>query len=585
MIMLKKIHDRFHRLNFEKKTKIFISCVIVGSAFLILLMSTLSSMFSISKRSKNLINSYLDKVSQSYSTTIEQYYNLANSLIPNNYIQDYLNNKNDDNAEIIGAVLGQLLLQQPNINFLVITRPDRNYIYRGKMSLFTSDYLDNAYKVNSKSVSTGYGESEISITDDFFLDETYSVTFYSPIYDMRRIGKIIGNICINLSKETISFLFNKSGLNMTFDTYLVDKNCKIVFGENSAQINNSVLDSYVLGIDSGEIRKDGKVFLYKKIEKSDYYVLGEIENSELRRDTVVTFIVLCGAILVMVIFCLSISNRLIKVYYTPFNSLIRNMQKVANGNLDTRIDIVNATEDLLIIESAFNTMMNRINDLIIQKEIEQKRVEQLRINALHSQIKPHFLYNTLDCIHWQAAVEGKTEVSTMVKALASYYRICLSKGKDIIPLSKEIEHVENYLVIQKMRYGDIIENEITIPEELKKTVIPKLTLQPLVENSIYHGLRVKEGNHGKIVICAEKKKSCVIITVSDSGNGMEKAQIEKINNSLDKLDESFGYGVYNVNQRIRLQFGDDYGLFFFDNEFGGVSVNIKIPDTQMEEEY
>lgn len=583
--MLKRIHNYFHKLSFEHKTKIFISLVIVGCATLILLMSTLSSLFSISKRSRNLINSYLDTVSQSYSSTIDHYSNLANSLISNTYIQDYLNKKKDDNVEVIGSVLGQLLLQQPNINFLVISRPDEEYIYRGKMSLFTSNYLENKSIVASKSESTGYGESEISITDDFFQEGEFTVTFYSPIYDMRRIGKVIGTTCINFTKESISFLFNKSGLNMTFDTYLVDKNCQIVFAENSSQINKKVLNNKLLTLNSGEIRENGKVFLYKKVEKSDYYILGEIESEELRRDSILTFIVLFGAICVMVFFCLSVSNKLVKGFYSPFNSLVANMQKVSKGNLDTRIQLVNASQDLLIIEETFNTMMNTINELIAQKEAEQKRVETLRINALHSQIKPHFLYNTLDCIHWQAAAEGQTEVSTMVKALASYYRICLSKGKDIIPLAKEIEHIENYLVIQKMRYGEIIESDIKVSDKVKNIAIPKMTLQPLVENAIYHGLRVKEGRHGKIFIEADEKESCLIICISDTGNGMGKAQFEKINNSLDKFNESFGYGIYSVNQRIRLQFGKEYGLYFFENEYGGVSVNIKIPNTPMEDEF
>lgn len=189
----------------------------------------------------------------------------------------------------------------------------------------------------------------------------------------------------------------------------------------------------------------------------------------------------------------------------------------------------------------------------------------------------HFLYNTLECIHWQAIAEGNKEISTMVKALAKYYRICLSKGHDVITIREEVEHIRNYMIIQNMRYDNIIGSEIVVESQVEESLIPKLTLQPLVENSIYHGMKVKEGKTGTFYLTAYKNEDEVIIKVSDTGTGMSQEQIDEMNEQLSRYEDSFGYGVRNVNKRIELLFGEGYGLNYQKNDLGGVTVVIHLP--------
>lgn len=273
-------------------------------------------------------------------------------------------------------------------------------------------------------------------------------------------------------------------------------------------------------------------------------------------------------------------GRLIRQFYRPINTVVNTMGAVEEGRLDMRIDTQRLREsdpDSRKLAEGFNSMMDKINLLMVQVKEEQHQMEQIRFNALQSQIKPHFLYNALECIHWQAVADKNKKISVLVKALAQYYRICLSKGKEIIPLSLELEHVKAYMTIQQMRYGDIIEMELFVPERLKEIQIPKMTLQPLVENSIYHGIRVKEGKKGKVEIAAQTEGKNVWLTVSDSGTGMEKEEIMEMNRSLSIHDDSFGYGVRNVNKRIELLFGRPYGLKFEANDKGGVRVIICLP--------
>lgn len=210
---------------------------------------------------------------------------------------------------------------------------------------------------------------------------------------------------------------------------------------------------------------------------------------------------------------------------------------------------------------------------------------ELCFNSLQSQIQPHFLYNTLDCIHWQAVSDGNQEISTLVKALARYYRICLSKGHDVISLEMEMEHVRNYLIIQNMRYDHIIGSEITLGKGCRDAMIPKLTLQPLVENSIYHGIKVRDGKEGSISLTARREGDIVEIILADTGTGMAQRQIDEMNQHLSEYDESFGYGVRNVNKRIELLYGAEYGLHYLRNVSGGVTVEIRIPYvTKIQEE-
>ena len=283
-------------------------------------------------------------------------------------------------------------------------------------------------------------------------------------------------------------------------------------------------------------------------------------------------------VLIIVLIIVSIIIRaLVRKMYQPLNKVVSNMDYVATGSLRTRINVDNMGEDFAKLAIGFNSMMDEIEVLMEQVKLEQHQLEQIRFNALQSQIQPHFLYNTLECIHWQAIAEGNKEISTMVKALAKYYRICLSKGHDVITIREEVEHIRNYMIIQNMRYDNIIGSEIVVESQVEESLIPKLTLQPLVENSIYHGMKVKEGKTGTLYLTAYKNEDEVIIKVSDTGTGMSQEQIDEMNEQLSRYEDSFGYGVRNVNKRIELLFGEGYGLNYQKNDSGGVTVVIHLP--------
>lgn len=309
----------------------------------------------------------------------------------------------------------------------------------------------------------------------------------------------------------------------------------------------------------------------------DYYIVSSLASVELYKPSIRTIFLLTVVLVILVFVCLNIVKRAIIKLYEPLDKVVRKMDDVAAGTLTVRIDEKNMGEDFVKLATGFNSMMEEIIVLMKQVKMEQHQMEQIRFNALQSQIQPHFLYNTLECIHWQAVADGNKEISVLVKALARYYRICLSKGHDVIPLNMEVEHVQNYLIIQNMRYDDIIGSSVDIDPKCKNAMIPKLTLQPLIENSIYHGIKIKEGKQGNVSLCAVRKGNLVKIFIEDTGTGMTQEQIDEMNQCLSEYDEGFGYGVRNVNKRIELLYGQEYGLHYLSNEYGGVTVEIVLP--------
>ena len=218
---------------------------------------------------------------------------------------------------------------------------------------------------------------------------------------------------------------------------------------------------------------------------------------------------------------------------------------------------------------------------------KQKRKAELR--ALQAQINPHFLYNTLNAITWQAADQGAEEISILSNSLGKFFRISLSKGAEIITLREEIEHVSSYLDIQRIRYHSKLNYKIDVGVQWLDLRVIKLILQPLAENSIYHGIKEKQGS-GLIRIyeepCEEENEKILRLIVWDNGAGIPKDKLNVLNETLKKgeTDRLEGYGIYNVNERIRLFYGENYGLQFesVEGQWTKAMLTLPIRDGEMD---
>ncbi|MCR5656380.1 MAG: sensor histidine kinase [Butyrivibrio sp.] len=213
-----------------------------------------------------------------------------------------------------------------------------------------------------------------------------------------------------------------------------------------------------------------------------------------------------------------------------------------------------------------------------QVKKEQKLLRKAEFEVLQAQINPHFLYNTLDAIVWSAEAGNQRQVVKMVGSLSDFFRSSLNKGKEIVTIKEEIQHVRSYLEIQQIRYQDILSYQLEVSEDLYPYHIPKITIQPIIENALYHGIKNKRGG-GMIRVTGNIHDDMIEIIVADNGMGMEEGRLQAVRESLshEKPEHSAIYGMYNVNERIKLEFGEEYGLSV-DSKYGyGTTVTITLP--------
>lgn len=268
----------------------------------------------------------------------------------------------------------------------------------------------------------------------------------------------------------------------------------------------------------------------------------------------------------------------------PIRKLSEVTDQVAKGDLTVRSDVRSGAE-VSVLNDSLNTMIDKINELLEQVKTEQGRLRKAEFELLQSQINPHFLYNTLDTIVWLAEAGEQKKVVDMVGSLSDFFRTSLNQGKDMVSVKEELQHSRSYLEIQQVRYQDILQYEIQVPETLFCYLIPKITIQPLVENALYHGIKNKRGI-GKIMITGKREKDYFVLIVEDNGAGMSRERLEAVREGMNQKfqTEKDIYALYNVNERIRLNFGQKYGLSI-DSVLGeGTTVQVMLPFTYQERE-
>lgn len=268
----------------------------------------------------------------------------------------------------------------------------------------------------------------------------------------------------------------------------------------------------------------------------------------------------------------------------PIRKLSEVTDQVAKGDLTVRSDVRSGAE-VSVLNDSLNTMIDKINELLEQVKTEQGRLRKAEFELLQSQINPHFLYNTLDTIVWLAEAGEQKKVVDMVGSLSDFFRTSLNQGKDMVSVKEELQHSRSYLEIQQVRYQDILQYEIQVPETLFCYLIPKITIQPLVENALYHGIKNKRGI-GKIIITGKREKDYFVLIVEDNGAGMSRERLEAVRKGMNQKSQTEKdiYALYNVNERIRLNFGQKYGLSI-DSVLGeGTTVQVMLPFTYQERE-
>ena len=269
----------------------------------------------------------------------------------------------------------------------------------------------------------------------------------------------------------------------------------------------------------------------------------------------------------------------------PIDRLEEVTTRLAEGTLDARLRETEVTE-LRNLTISVNTMADRLEEMMQKSHKDERNLRKAELRTLQAQINPHFLYNTLDAITWKAEAGEKNEVIQLTGALSNFFRISLSSGADWIPIGQEKKHIEGYLTIQQTRYRDIMRYEIDIPDEIGEYYMLKLLLQPLVENALYHGIKIKRGG-GSIRVVGRLVENMLEFSVSDTGTGMTTEQLQELNERMKEGQPTVsrgtgGFGLVNVNLRIRLYYNQSEGLKIVSDE-NGTTVSFRVPCRTKEE--
>ena len=323
--------------------------------------------------------------------------------------------------------------------------------------------------------------------------------------------------------------------------------------------------------------------IQERISEYIYYESSSMEATRLKieHQRTVVFRVVVIAIILIAALSIYLSIVISRGITVPIDELCRVTDEVANGNFDVRAEFESGDE-LMQLEYSLNSMTSQLNDLVENIRKEQINSRNLELRLLQSQINPHFLYNTLDNILWLSEDGKKEEVASIVTSLSKFFRTTLSGGREFVRIRDEISHIESYLEIQQFRYRDIMDYEIDAPEKYLGFSIIKMTLQPIVENALYHGLKNKRGKGLlKIGIYGREDLEQLVLTVEDNGIGMKEEELLHIRRIADGLEkpsiDNSGFGIANVAERLRLNYGNACGLHY-ESEYGvGTKAEIIIP--------
>ena len=393
-----------------------------------------------------------------------------------------------------------------------------------------------------------------------------------------------GILLIHLNYTGLKLLLDGVTLGNEGYIYLIDGNGEIIYHPRAQLIdsgleheNNRAVSEYRDGIYQETFQGEERVITVKSVGYTGWKLIGvaprqTVSLNSLKTQLLVVFVA------AFILFLMSLVNSYISSRITtPIRKLELSVNEIEKGNLNAKVDAEGSYEIRHLGQSVQN-MAKQIQVLMADIVSEHEKKRKQEFDTLQSQINPHFLYNTLDIIVWMIENEKPDQAVKAVTALARFFRISLSRGKSIITVKDELEHVRNYLMIQHMRFKNRFSYTIEAEDEVLELASLKLMLQPLVENAIYHGMEFMDGD-GEIFISAWKEGEDLYLKVSDNGLGMTEEQVARLFSDTPHTGSSrgSGIGVKNVNERIRLYFGSEYGLSIESEPDEGTVVTIHLP--------
>lgn len=448
-----------------------------------------------------------------------------------------------------------------------------------------SDYVDLRYALNR-------GEDYVAISRERDgvdqQDTSQMVTLYHRIASKKEKEEELGICSISVSAKYFQDIMKNANITSEGLVYLMSENGRMITSSNSSILQKMQKKGILLNYGAElfmEKRKEGQKEYYITRQNVDgaswqmILIIPENEYEDQYRFLWLSAALMLGSMIAVIV----LMSYLLSGYYVGrLKKLNVEMTGLESGNLNANLPIKTEEDEIEEIYHNFNGMVQEVQRLMQEHYQLGKEVKMAEVRALQAQINPHFLYNTLDLINWISMDYGAEEIGTLTWNLARFYRLSLNHGKSLISIGEEVEHVEVYVNIENYHFDNAISLEVDVPEELKSYACLNIILQPFVENAIVHGIAEKPDIEScEIRICARREEQDIVFSVQDDGPGVDVKEMQK-ETQQDIRTAQHGYGVRNINFRLKLCFGEKYGVTYLESE-KGTHVEIKIPVMTMAE--
>lgn len=514
------------------------------------------------QQSGQFITSYLQKVKQTTS-----------SLAENEKIKTYAQTPSQENAEQLRQLFATILKTDSDLVSAILVTKDGNLIstdpeltMKTSADMMKEKWYQDAIHKGAMPILTPARRTVSHTTG-----EKWVISIMQEVVD--KDGKNLGVVRLDIGYKTLEAYLDQLQLGKEGFTFIVDANHDFVYHPKKAVYSShaemKAMAPY-LSVKNGYVKSKQAYVSRYQIPNSGWTLIGVSSMEQLHAVQTQILWSFIGTGLFALGVCLIGIWFVLRLWIKPLRDLQATILKVGSGHSDLR---ANETGSLELVDLArqFNIMLDRIDQLMIAVKEEEQNVRRYELQALSSQINPHFLYNTLDTIVWMAEFNDSKRVVEVTKSLAKYFRLALNQGHEQISLKDEIDHVRQYLFIQKQRYGEKLQYEIKELKQYDGYKIPKLILQPLVENAIYHG--IKEMNRqGRIRVSVSENDTQLIVSIYDNGRGFVAS--ETTNATLVRLG---GVGLKNVDQRLQLQFGKSYHMEIKTEENTYTEIRLYFP--------
>lgn len=429
------------------------------------------------------------------------------------------------------------------------------------------------------------------VYNEYYIGQSHRLVFSNArmLRDPNQFNRFVGVLVVDWNEEVFRQIIESIQLTENQMIYIVDRHNQVVWHPDIAEIGNIISSELIDILQQGfegssqvSTGKEQRTLLYTSLNIADWKLVAEIPKQavftqarQLNQTTSIVILMMGIVLILLLIFVvmLYVVREMNRSVQGAIHSIQRERLNVSIGSQSTSLK----QGKFNALEQSVDYLVHKVRRLMEESYLAKNREREAQLRALQAQINPHFLYNTLDMINWIAVERKAYDISQMITQLAKYFRLSLNKGLDRVPLGDELELIKTYLDLQQIRFSSSFSYTIDVEEQAMTCIVPKLTLQPIVENALLHGIR--KVSDGTIHIKAKLIDDDLLLVIEDNGLGMDETVLKRLLIEPQKKIEllsSSSYGLFNVHERIKMFSGDQYGVSVTSSIGKGTSVEVRL---------